>query len=231
MVPVDSDRVSPAPPYSGYPSSITDFAYGTFTPFGRLFQTVLLAIDRIVQVLQPQDVNTLVWALPRSLATTYGIIVIFFSSAYLDVSVQRVADFVYRSSNGRVAPFGHLRIERSFAPTRSFSQLTTSFVVVYSLGIPHAPLLCFHLLRCRRRAFNRTVYFPALHLPRVASTLLFILPSLVKDLSRSVRPSSSPCLCAISRTGANCPKALRFANNPVSNQLRPLLGIVATSSF
>ena len=90
---MDSDRVSPAPPYSGYPSSITGFAYGTFTPFGRFFQTVLLTIDRIVQVLQPQDVNTLVWALPRSLATTYGIIVIFFSSAYLDVSVQRVVDF------------------------------------------------------------------------------------------------------------------------------------------
>ena len=68
--------------------------------------------------------------------------------------------------------------------------------------------------------------FSARHLPRVASTLLFILPSLVKDLSRSVHLSSSSCLCAISRTGANCPKALRFANNPVSNQLRPLLGVV-----
>ncbi len=31
-----------------------------------------------------------VWAVPFSLATTWGIIVIFFSSSYLDVSVQRV---------------------------------------------------------------------------------------------------------------------------------------------
>ena len=31
-----------------------------------------------------------VWANPRSLATTYGITFVFFSSAYLDVSVQRV---------------------------------------------------------------------------------------------------------------------------------------------
>ena len=31
-----------------------------------------------------------VWALPLSLATTRGITVVFFSSAYLDVSVQRV---------------------------------------------------------------------------------------------------------------------------------------------
>ena len=35
-------------------------------------------------------VTTLVWAVPRSLATTYGITFVFFSSAYLDVSVQRV---------------------------------------------------------------------------------------------------------------------------------------------
>ena len=35
-------------------------------------------------------VTILVWALPRSLATTYGIIVIFSSSGYLDVSVLRV---------------------------------------------------------------------------------------------------------------------------------------------
>lgn len=35
-------------------------------------------------------VTKLVWANPRSLATTYGITVVFFSSAYLDVSVQRV---------------------------------------------------------------------------------------------------------------------------------------------
>ncbi len=35
-------------------------------------------------------VTQLVWAVPLSLATTYGITFVFFSSAYLDVSVQRV---------------------------------------------------------------------------------------------------------------------------------------------
>lgn len=35
-------------------------------------------------------VTTMVWALSRSLATTWEIIVIFSSYAYLDVSVQRV---------------------------------------------------------------------------------------------------------------------------------------------
>ena len=32
----------------------------------------------------------MVWALPRSLATTEGITIVFFSSGYLDVSVPRV---------------------------------------------------------------------------------------------------------------------------------------------
>ena len=35
-------------------------------------------------------VTILVWAVPISLATTLGITLVFFSSAYLDVSVQRV---------------------------------------------------------------------------------------------------------------------------------------------
>ena len=39
----------------------------------------------------PRSINTPVWALPRSLAATYGITFVFFSSAYLDVSVQRVS--------------------------------------------------------------------------------------------------------------------------------------------
>ena len=38
----------------------------------------------------PKVLLPLVWPLPRSLATTYGISVDFFSSPYLDVSVQAV---------------------------------------------------------------------------------------------------------------------------------------------
>ena len=41
-------------------------------------------------VLTPNVFLLLVWPLPRSLATTYGISVDFFSSPYLDVSVQAV---------------------------------------------------------------------------------------------------------------------------------------------
>jgi hypothetical protein len=53
----------------------------------------------------------LVWALPISLATTQGIIVIFFSSGYLDVSVLRVGSLSSVSTSSiRVVSFGNLRI-------------------------------------------------------------------------------------------------------------------------
>ena len=60
---------------------------------------------------------SLVWPPPRSLATTCGISVDFFSSPYLDVSVQAVPPTylcvqyaVIRRYSYRIAPFGYLRI-------------------------------------------------------------------------------------------------------------------------
>ena len=62
----------------------------------------------------PQVHALMVWALPCSLATTWGIIVIFFSSGYLDVSVLRVGSALSLESNTSsrywVVPFGNLRI-------------------------------------------------------------------------------------------------------------------------
>lgn len=52
-----------------------------------------------------------VWAVPRSLATTCGITLVFSSSGYLDVSVPRVCPLSGSwSSTSWVAPFGHPRI-------------------------------------------------------------------------------------------------------------------------
>ena len=44
MVPLDSDGVSPIPPYSGYHYVLISFAYGTLTLYGRLSQAVLALI-------------------------------------------------------------------------------------------------------------------------------------------------------------------------------------------
>jgi hypothetical protein len=73
-----------------------------------------------------------VWAVPRSLATTCRITIVFFSYAYLDVSVQRVCIpcGISRTSPGWVAPFGHLRIE-------SYLHLPAAF---RSLSRPSSPL-------------------------------------------------------------------------------------------
>ena len=55
-----------------------------------LSSTVLLGSGMRCGGPKPHGARTMVWALPRSLAATYGIIFIFSSSGYLDVSVHRV---------------------------------------------------------------------------------------------------------------------------------------------
>ena len=66
--------------------------YGTITLYGRPFQACsIIQLKSTLWSYNPiTPVSVMVWALSRSLATTYEIIVIFSSSAYLDVSVQRV---------------------------------------------------------------------------------------------------------------------------------------------
>ena len=68
----------------------SSFAYGAFTLYGWSFQGHLARLNLWILRSEPQNARTLVWALPRSLAATYGITVVFFSSGYLDVSVRRV---------------------------------------------------------------------------------------------------------------------------------------------
>ena len=87
-------------------------------------------------------VTTLVWAIPRSLATTSGITFVFFSSGYLDVSVPRVCSrkVGYYIFNIVGCPIRISADQIMCADPRSFSQLITSFIASESLGIPHTPL-------------------------------------------------------------------------------------------
>ena len=83
-----------------------------------------------------------VWALPVSLAATQGIDISFCSSAYLDVSVQRVSFLIQDICSRRwVVPFGDPRVDRLCAPNRDFSQLAASFFASESLGIRRVLLL------------------------------------------------------------------------------------------
>ncbi|RXI22630.1 MAG: hypothetical protein C7K11_10250 [Candidatus Amulumruptor caecigallinarius] len=79
MVPADSDRIPRVPPYSGYRYASSRYGYRAITVSGRTFQIVLLtrclATSRSYN--PASAVTDAVWAPPRSLATTGGIIVYF----------------------------------------------------------------------------------------------------------------------------------------------------------
>ena len=119
MVPPASHQVSRVPRYSGYWPVSSPFAYGTLTLYGWAFQLLIL-LDSQNHYASPNPKRycyPLVWPLPRSLATTYGISIDFFSCGYLDVSVPNVSlvhlciHVRYLGINPRwVSPFGHLRI-------------------------------------------------------------------------------------------------------------------------
>jgi hypothetical protein len=119
MVLADSHRISPVPWYSGTSLGQLSYTYRAFTFYGAAFQAA--SISTRGPVCEPYNPGateiTPVWAVPRSLATTWGITIVFSSSGYLDVSVRRVRFHVPmcsarddRSSTCRVAPFGNPRI-------------------------------------------------------------------------------------------------------------------------
>ena len=115
MVPADSRRIPRAPRYSGYRYASRRFAYRTITLYGVTFQTLPLTTHlAMARSYYPREAGTsLVWALPRSLATTGGIIVYFLFLKVLRCfsslgSPQRNADSM--SSTCWVVPFGNPRI-------------------------------------------------------------------------------------------------------------------------
>ncbi len=71
MVPLDSHKASPTSRYSGYFHFTIFYVYGTITLYCLTFQKVPLEIIKLQKSYNPKkSVNFLVWALPRSLATT-----------------------------------------------------------------------------------------------------------------------------------------------------------------
>ena len=84
-------------------------------------------------------------AVPISLATTFGISVDFFSSAYLDVSVQQVRPSgpMYSDQGNPCGLGSPIRIspDQSLLPApRGFSQAATSFIACNRQGIHHMHL-------------------------------------------------------------------------------------------
>ena len=104
----------------GTPRVLSDFMYRAITVYGRPFHTVPLSSNNPTSgpynPAYPEGYT--VWAHPRSLAATNGIIFIFFSYGYLDVSIPRVRLLclciehrIIPYYRNWVSPFGNLRIK------------------------------------------------------------------------------------------------------------------------
>ena len=79
MVPADSRKIPRVPRYSGYHYASFSFEYRTITVYGFIFQRILLTkvLATSWSYNPTHAVTWMVWAVPRSLATTGGIIVYF----------------------------------------------------------------------------------------------------------------------------------------------------------
>ena len=93
MVPAGSHEIPHVSCYSGSCMVEIPFRLRDYHPLWRNFPDASTTEPQSVQQsYNPSNAGTLlVWAVPRSLATTEGITFVFFSTGYLDVSVRRVS--------------------------------------------------------------------------------------------------------------------------------------------
>ena len=147
MVPPYSHRVSRVRRYSGSSRLLLVFAYETITLCGGPSHVLLLTFCIPYAVRTPKVLLLSVWPLPRSLATTCGISVDFFSSPYLDVSVQAVPlvhlciqHTMTGHDSSRIAPFGYLRITAYLRLPVAFRSLLRPSSAPSAKAFPLRPL-------------------------------------------------------------------------------------------
>ncbi len=139
MVPADSDRIPRVPPYSGYCFRITNLPVRAFHSLWMDFpdHSSSLLIEYLQSYNPDIAVTISVWASSISLAATLEIDVSFFSSSYLDVSVQRVSS--PRGVTGLLpAGLSHSDICGSSLVCKS-PQLFAAYHVLLSLQEPRHP--------------------------------------------------------------------------------------------
>ena len=130
MVPLYSNKISRVPLYSRTLLS--------FTPTG--LSPSMVSFSKLFRLSQHRY-----WPIPRSLATTNGISIDFFSSGYLDVSVLRVCSlhlFIqYKVTHKELGfPIRKFLDQSLHTAPQNLSQYTTSFIAFQCLGIRHTPL-------------------------------------------------------------------------------------------
>ena len=144
MVLADSHQISPVSCYSGYHYVINPFPIRDFHPLWSDFPVnSSINLQSMSWSYNPNiAVTILVWANPRSLATTYGITFVFFSSRYLDVSVLWVCFIILMIPLSRwVAPFGYLRVNGCVHLVVAFRSLSRPSSLLRAQASPVRPLL------------------------------------------------------------------------------------------
>ena len=145
--------------YSGSCHVNFPFAYGAFTLYGWLSQNHSARIIESIMQSEPHGARTMVWALPRSLAATYGIDVSFSSSGYLDVSVHRVPGvwlWIHHTSlKVYLSRFPHSEISGS-KDICSSPKLIAAYHVFHRLLVPrHPPCALLRLTSSAKIRFSR----------------------------------------------------------------------------
>ena len=164
MVPPYSHGIPRVPRYSGYHAPTSVFAYWTITIYGLPSHAVLLKLVIHIAVRTPETLLPLVWPLPISLATTFGISVDFSSSPYLDVSVQAVP-LIYLCIQYMMTDdwsAGLLHSEICGSPCICHSpQLIAAYHVLRRLPVPrHSPCALSHLTFFRSKFLSfRELFF------------------------------------------------------------------------
>ena len=182
MVPALSHKVPRVSWYSGSRHACSRFGYGSFTLSGRLSQNRSPTVAESILRSEPRCARTPVWALPRSLAATYGIDVSFSSSGYLDVSVHRVPSHTLWIgvwvTEGFSAGFPHSDISGSMDICSS-PKLFAAYHVFHRLLVPRHPPCALIRLSFAYIALYASDLFCCL-------TCLFISPGSHLNLSSDV---------------------------------------------
>ena len=112
MVPANSHRASPTPRYSGYYQVISEIRVRGYHLLWRFFpETSTFHLQSTLQSYNPcVALTTQVWAVPRSLATTWGITICFLFLWVLRCFSSPGWHFRGTPSMCRVPPFRNLRI-------------------------------------------------------------------------------------------------------------------------
>ena len=159
MVLPHSLRIPRVPSYSGNPTPLYPLTCTGLSPFSSTLSIVCSTYDKSdYSAPHPKDaVTSLVWARTSSIASTK-----VFTCCFLFLRLLRCF-----SSPGSLCfavlwliitgcPIQKFTDQGLFATPRNLSQLITSFIASWSLGIRHPPLITFFTFFClRRKIFSR----------------------------------------------------------------------------